>query len=116
MRPVQEELAYVFGAVGLLCLFLLALQTYREQEQRRLLAEAENDNNQQAIIQLLDEMGNLADGDLTTYATVSENFTGAIADSVNYTIDALRELVATINDTSTQCLRHLLKRWIPHNT
>ncbi len=102
VRPVQEELAYVFGAVGLLCLFLLALQTYREQEQRRLLAEAENDNNQQAIIQLLDEMGNLADGDLTTYATVSENFTGAIADSVNYTIDALRELVATINDTSTQ--------------
>jgi len=49
---------------------------------------------------LLDEMGNLADGDLTTYATVTEDFTGAIADSVNYTIDALRDMVTTINDTS----------------
>ena len=45
-------------------------------------------------------MTNLADGDLTTHTTVSEDITGAIADSVNYSIDALRDLVGTINNTA----------------
>jgi len=99
-RPLQQEMAYMFGAISLLVLFLLGMQVYRDQEKRREYAEAENRNNQEAILRLLDEMGNLADGDLTTYATVTEDFTGAIADSVNYTIDALRDMVTTINDTS----------------
>jgi twitching motility protein PilJ len=55
------------------------------------------ESDQQAILQLLDELGNLADGDLTVQATVNESITGAIADSINYTVEALRELVATIN-------------------
>jgi len=100
-RPLQQEMAYMFGAISLLVLFLLGMQVYRDQEKRRKYAEAENRNNQEAILRLLDEMGNLADGDLTTYATVTEDFTGAIADSVNYTIDALRDMVTTINDTSS---------------
>jgi len=99
-RPVQQEMAYMFGAISLLVLFLLGMQVYRDQEKRRQNAEMENRSNQEAILRLLDEMGNLADGDLTTYATVTEDFTGAIADSVNYTIDALRDMVTTINDTS----------------
>jgi len=101
-RPVQPEMAYMFGGIGLLVLFLFGMQVYRDQEQRRRQAETENKNNQEAILRLLDEMGNLADGDLTTYATVTEDFTGAIADSVNYTIDALRDMVTTINATSGQ--------------
>jgi twitching motility protein PilJ len=99
-RPLQQEMAYMFGAISLLVLFLLGMQVYRDQEKRRKYAETENRNNQEAILRLLDEMGNLADGDLTTYATVTEDFTGAIADSVNYTIDALRDMVTTINETS----------------
>ena len=101
-RQVKPEMAYMFGGIGLLVLFLLGMQVYRDQENRRKHAEKENANNQEAILRLLDEMGNLADGDLTTYATVTEDFTGAIADSVNYTIDALRDMVATINATSGQ--------------
>ncbi len=102
LRPIQAEMAYIFGVVGLLVLFLLGMQVYRDQEARRKHAEKENTDNQEAILRLLDEMGNLADGDLTTYATVTEDFTGAIADSVNYTIDALRDMVTTINETSGQ--------------
>ncbi|TCK17145.1 twitching motility protein PilJ [Thiogranum longum] len=102
LRTVQPEMAYVFGVVSLLVLFLLGMQVYRDQETRRKQAEKENTDNQEAILRLLDEMGNLADGDLTTYATVTEDFTGAIADSVNYTIDALRDMVTTINETSGQ--------------
>jgi twitching motility protein PilJ len=53
-------------------------------------------------MRLLDEMGDLAEGDLTVRATVSEDFTGSIADSINVTVDSLRGLVKTINDTSRQ--------------
>jgi len=56
--------------------------------------------NQQAILRLLDELGSLADGDLSVEATVTEDITGAIADSINYAIEKLRELVATINETA----------------
>jgi len=74
----------------------------RETEQQRNDVEAQNNKNEAAIMRLLDEMGALADGDLTTHATVTEDITGAIADSINYTIDALRSLVTQINDTTVQ--------------
>jgi twitching motility protein PilJ len=62
----------------------------------------ENERNQEAIMRLLDELSSLADGDLTVQATVTEDITGAIADSINYAIEALRKLVATINDSAIQ--------------
>jgi len=68
-------------------------RTSREQSEQ-------NERNQQAILRLLDELGSLADGDLTVEATVTEDITGAIADSINYAIEKLRELVATINETA----------------
>ncbi|MEZ5562940.1 MAG: methyl-accepting chemotaxis protein [Gammaproteobacteria bacterium] len=64
------------------------------------LQTAQNERNQQAILTLLDEMSSLADGNLTVHATVTEDITGAIADSVNYAIEALRELVTTINESA----------------
>ena len=71
---------------------------------RRRAAEAENENkrNQEAILRLLNEMGDLADGDLTIRAQVTEDITGAIADSMNYTIDELRTLVAGVNNAAIQ--------------
>lgn len=74
----------------------------RDTEEQRNEVEAQNNKNEAAIMRLLDEMGALADGDLTTHATVTEDITGAIADSINYTIDALRSLVTQINDTTVQ--------------
>ena len=74
----------------------------RETEEQRNNVEAQSNKNEAAIMRLLDEMGALADGDLTTHATVTEDITGAIADSINYTIDALRSLVTQINDTTVQ--------------
>lgn len=70
-----------------------------ESERARQIQE-ENERNQIAILRLLDELGDLADGDLTVNATVSEDFTGAIADSVNFAIDQLRQLVLVINSTA----------------
>jgi len=101
-RLVSQELAYFLGAVALLMLFWMAFESLRSQRTRSQQAEEENAENQQAIMRLLDEMGDLAAGDLTVHTTVSEDFTGSIADSINVTVDSLRGLVKTINDTSTQ--------------
>jgi twitching motility protein PilJ len=68
-----------------------------EQEAKRM-----NDQNQTAILRLMNELQEVADGDLTIEATVSEDITGAIADSVNYTVEELRSLVARINNTAEQ--------------
>jgi twitching motility protein PilJ len=76
----------------------VASQAQRAAEVQRL----ETDRNQQAIMRLLDEMSNLAEGDLTVQATVTEDITGAIADSVNYAVEALRKLVATISQSGIQ--------------
>ena len=71
-----------------------------EAEQQRLESEKLNRSNQDAILRLMNELGDLADGDLTVSATVSEDITGAIADSINYTIEELRVLVGRINDAA----------------
>jgi twitching motility protein PilJ len=79
----------------------------QEAEAMRLLAQAKeeeakatNDQNQAAILRLMNELQEVADGDLTVYATVSEDITGAIADSVNYTVEELRGLVVRVIATS----------------
>ncbi|HEX9206729.1 MAG TPA: methyl-accepting chemotaxis protein [Steroidobacteraceae bacterium] len=97
-------LPLVFIVITLLAL-LAAAWVQRELAALRLAAERQarqNERNQQAILRLLDELSNLADGDLTVQATVTEDITGAIADSINYAIDALRELVVTINDSAVK--------------
>jgi len=68
-------------------------------------AKATNEQNQAAILRLMNELQEVADGDLTVHATVSEDITGAIADSVNYTVEELRELVVRVIRTSEQVAR-----------
>jgi methyl-accepting chemotaxis protein len=88
-----------------LLLAVLALMTMVFlSDSRRSAAEAETENrrNQEAILRLLNEMGDLADGDLTVKAQVTEDITGAIADSMNYTIDELRNLVTGVTNAAVQ--------------
>lgn len=99
-RQPNNLTSLVFGAFVLLCLVLLAAQLYTGTRRRLKETADANEQNQTAILRLLDELADLADGDLTTTATVTEDFTGAIADSVNYTIDQLRVLVSRINETA----------------
>ena len=89
-------------AVGLVVLLLMLFAYYRAGDVRRAadIQAAQNERNQQAILRLLDELGSLADGDLTVEATVTEDITGAIADSINYAIEALRDLVLTMKDSA----------------
>ena len=107
--PAEANPSYKYAVAGLLVLASLALAALfaalRKSTTARRTTElrvAENERNQEAIMRLLDELSSLADGDLTVQATVTEDITGAIADSINYAIEALRELVATINDSAIQ--------------
>ena len=98
----------VIGGVGLLKLYV------SDQAQRAALAEAQrveaerqeqeakrvNDANQAAILRLMNELQSVAEGDLTQQATVTEDITGAIADSVNYTVEELRSLVTQVQSTA----------------
>ena len=106
---IEQVVVTLSVLVALVLIILLAVLYFRdsrrqltETESSRVVVQETNTRNQEAILRLLDEMGNLADGDLTVTATVTEDITGAIADSINYTIDALRSLVTNINDTTEQ--------------
>jgi twitching motility protein PilJ len=93
-------LLLVFAALAIAALMMFVYYRGRDFRQAAEQQAEQNERNQQAILRLLDELSSLADGDLTVQATVTEDITGAIADSINYAIEALRELVATINDSS----------------
>ena len=90
------------GALALFSIAGLLWALGRAQRARYQTTKELNDRNQEAIMRLLDEMGSLAEGDLTVKATVTEDMTGAIADSINFAVEQLRTLVTTINDTSVQ--------------
>jgi twitching motility protein PilJ len=105
-RPfwVRSLFAYAFLGFGLAVLLMLffgwRLVGEIQVAQRARLREAHR--NQNAILQLLDELAGLADGDLTVQASVTEDITGAIADSVNFAVEQLRGLVRTINLTAVR--------------
>jgi twitching motility protein PilJ len=108
-RLVKEWWGFAFGLLALLALFVRgvisrtnAKRRIEETERLKRLADEEAEKNQLAILDLLDEMQGLSEGDLTVTASVGEAFTGAIADSFNSAIEALRQLVTTINETSVQ--------------
>ena len=103
--PAFLQSSYIpLGLIGLaiaLIVVLLVLNAKSAHFETMAKVQAEqNDRNQQAILRLLDEMGSLADGDLTVEATVTEDITGTIADSFNFAIEELRKLVATVNETA----------------
>jgi twitching motility protein PilJ len=93
----------VASALMLVLTLLLLGKVYLDDSRRRAAeAEAANKRNQNAVLRLMNELSDLADGDLTIHATVTEEITGAIADTVNYTVDELRQLVQRITDTAEQ--------------
>ncbi|MBH2009826.1 MAG: type IV pili methyl-accepting chemotaxis transducer N-terminal domain-containing protein [Xanthomonadaceae bacterium] len=102
--------------VALLCAAGLARLQVKDSQQRQAVAEGQrqdaksqeqdakrvNDANQAAILRLMNELQTVAEGDLTQEATVTEDITGAIADSVNYTVEELRQLVGNVQSTATR--------------
>lgn len=104
------------GIFAVICAFGLAYVQLQDSRNRQERAEAQrqeaerqeqeakrvNDANQAAILRLMNELQSVAEGDLTQEATVTEDITGAIADSVNYTVEELRQLVGSVQSTATK--------------
>lgn len=108
-RPIQWQAGFVFGALALVLLIgraflsrLMSRQEMNRTEMEKRRSSEISKKNQQAILDLLDEIQGLSEGDLTVHASVGEELTGAIGDAFNDSIDALRSLVMTINETSVQ--------------
>ncbi len=95
-------MTFLFACLSLAGLLFLGLYVVAEARSRAEDAAQENRRNQEAILRLLNEMGDLADGDLSVRATVTEDITGAIADSVNFAVEELRTLVANIHRATGQ--------------
>lgn len=101
-RGIFQLLGYIAALLAVVAIIGLGVVSYRSTRRDLETTASQNEQNQIAILRLLDEIADLADGDLTASATVTEDFTGAIADSINYAIDQMRSLVSAINDTAVQ--------------
>jgi twitching motility protein PilJ len=101
-RIVTFWAGIIFAALALVSVLALVVVVRDDARVRAQDSDGENKRNQEAILRLLNEMGNLADGDLTVQASVTEDVTGAIADSINFTIEELRTLVKGINSATDQ--------------
>ena len=99
---VGPTVVVLLVALAVITAIVLAIALVTDARRRAVESRHQNDRNQQAILRLLNEMGDLAEGDLTVEATVTDDITGTIADAVNYAVEALRSLVGTINDTSAR--------------
>jgi len=101
-RVVGKNLKYVMAVVSFIFLVMVFFRLFSEEKERARQSADQNRQTQDAILKLLDEMGDLADGDLTIQPEVTEQITGAIADSINFAVKEMRNLVQRINTTAQQ--------------
>jgi len=101
-RQAAQYLTVVIAIVAAVFLGLVLFKLYNDQRERAKASAEQNRQTQDAILKLLDEMGNLADGDLTIQPEVTEQITGAIADSINFAVKEMRNLVVRIKNAAQQ--------------
>ena len=101
-RGLGANLGALAALAACVCTGGVAMSVLGEANRRLHEQTSQHEQNQKAILQLLDELADLAKGDLRVHASVTESFTGAIADSINFAIDQMRRLVANINRLSVQ--------------
>lgn len=101
-RAWMTPATIVLGMLGFLCLGLMGWKFVNDEKSRAHASAEQNRATQDAILKLLDEMGDLADGDLTIQPEVTEQITGAIADSINFAVKEMRNLVYRIKNAAQQ--------------
>jgi twitching motility protein PilJ len=101
-REAQRVWTYMAGFGAFVFLILVGWKLVNDQRQRARASYEQNRVTQDSILKLLDEMGNLADGDLTIQPEVTEQITGAIADSINFAVKEMRNLVVRIKAAAQQ--------------
>lgn len=101
-RGLTNTLAIVFGIIAVIFILLGLMRYVREEQAHARESDEMNRSTQDAILKLLEEMGDLAEGDLTISPEVTEQITGAIADSINFAVKEMRSLVVRIKNAAQQ--------------
>ena len=101
-RDLFFWMALGLSGLSVILVFLIAWRLVNDEKDRARASAEEGGQTQDAILKLLDEMGNLADGDLTVEPEVTEQITGAIADSINFAVKEMRNLVYRIKNAAQQ--------------
>jgi len=101
-RETGTRLSYLIGFIGFVFMVLAGYKLYRDERERAREAAQRSRSTEDSILKLLDEMGDLADGDLTIQPQVTEQITGAIADSINFAVKEMRGLVVRIKTAAQQ--------------
>jgi len=99
---VYDFLAYGFGIIALALFGSLGSLINKATKERLIFEEESNKKTLNTILQLQEEISPIAEGDLTTMATVTPGLTESIASAINFSIEALRKLVLDINSMSVQ--------------
>lgn len=95
-----QRLPLMLGILALLSLLALLWTIVRRTRKLALASSQQSQVSEDAVIKLLDEMGDLAQGDLTVEAEVTDEVTGAIADSINFAVGEMRGLVSGIKSAA----------------
>ncbi len=101
-RDWLTQMTWLMGGIAIAFLLLLGRKLVGDERARAREQEMQNRQTQDAILKLLDEMGDLADGDLTIEPEVTEQITGAIADSINFAVKEMRGLVSRIKNAAQE--------------
>lgn len=101
-RAGLEFILFILAAVLMASIMGIGWRFVQDEKDRAEVTAEQNRTTQDAILKLLDEMGNLADGDLTVEPEVTEQITGAIADSINFAVKEMRNLVTRIKAAAQQ--------------
>ena len=99
-KELTDYIPELLLAIGFISLLGLIWSLLRHTSKQEHISNLRTKRSEDAVIKLLDEMGDLAQGDLTVEAQVTNEVTGAIADSVNFAIGEMRILVNGIKTAS----------------
>ncbi len=99
---LANYLPWLFSLGSLLSLLRLIRVRLTLEAAKAKRQQMKNQRTQRSITTLLEQMGALADGDLTIKPEVKDTATGAIADAVGFAVQEMRYLVGRIQQAAKQ--------------
>jgi twitching motility protein PilJ len=101
-RVINELSVYILNVLTLFCMLSWFYLLSQNSKLNLRITEEKNKKIQDEIQKLIDELTGLAKGDLTVHISEKEGLTKEIAKAINYSINALRYVVFSINKTTIE--------------
>lgn len=100
----NSALLWFVGLVGLVSLGLLLWVAWKQHRWQILNIQAVGEQNEQAVLEMMEDLELIGNGDLTRRARVSESAIGTLADTINKTVDQLRRMIQMAKKTTAETL------------